>query len=69
MGKRIRKLFTDNIDPLNSVVELDETYYGAKESNKHQHKRTLNKHCKSTKTLTTPFKRIKTGVLKINYTA
>ena len=30
MGKQIRKLFTDNIDPTNNVVELDETYYGAK---------------------------------------
>ena len=30
MGKQIRKLFNDNIDPLNNVVELDETYYRAK---------------------------------------
>ena len=30
MGKQIRKLFNDNIDPLNNVVELDETYSRAK---------------------------------------
>ena len=35
MGKQIWKLFYDNIDSLNNVVEFDETYYGAKESNKH----------------------------------
>ena len=35
MGKQIRNLFYDNTGSLNNVVELDETYYGAKESNKH----------------------------------
>ena len=29
MGKQIWMLFNDNIDPLNSIVELDETYYRA----------------------------------------
>ena len=52
MGKQIRKLFDENINPLENIVEMDETYYGAKESNKHKHKRTAGTQGRSNKTKT-----------------
>ncbi len=49
MAHRIRKLFNDNIDPLENVVEIDETYHGAKEINKHKDKRIKGSQGRSSK--------------------
>jgi transposase len=52
IGRQIRKLFDENINPLGNVVEIDETYCGGKESNKHKDKKTKDTQGRSTKTKT-----------------
>ena len=42
MGQQIRKLFNESIDLLKGDIEVDETYIGGKESNKHYDKKTSN---------------------------
>ena len=39
MGQQIRKLFDEDIEKLQNTVEVDETYYGGKEANKHASKK------------------------------
>ncbi len=53
MANRIRSLFKDDsLSPLENIVEVDKTYFGGKESNKHQNKKTKNTQGRSTKTKT-----------------
>ena len=38
MAIRIREAYTDNIDKLDGIIEMDETYIGGEEKNKHASK-------------------------------
>lgn len=52
IAAQIRKLFSETIDPLSGIVEIDETYCGGKEINKHKDKKVENAQGRSLKAKT-----------------
>jgi len=55
MCKQVRSMLSKDYSKFSGNVELDESYYGGEEKNKHSNKRTANTQGRSTKTKTAVF--------------
>ncbi len=57
----VRKMLDEGKDPMNGIVEMDESYYGGEEKNKHADKKTKNNQGRSTKTKKAVFGMVERG--------
>lgn len=61
MCKQVRSMLGEDFDKMNGEVEVDESYFGGEEKNKHASKRTANNQGRSTKTKTAVFGMVQRG--------
>ena len=58
IGQQIKKLFDENIEKLQNIVEIDEAYCENKENNKHINNKTPNNQDRSNKTKKTIIEKV-----------
>ena len=61
MCNEFRKMLTEDYDPFGGKVEMDKSYFGGEEKNKHASKRTPNSRGRSTQTKTAVFGMVERG--------